>query len=99
MQQRSGESLEDFPQSQEETVEAVRVVQRERVQQRTAETFGEVPETARQDRRLQRAVEQASVDRAEADKFALRKRFEGMCEQHGVNEVAKTLKIFLQGWR
>ena len=56
----------------------------------------EVPKTASQDRRLQRTVEQAFVDRAEADQIALRKRFEGMCGPHGVNEVAKIQKIFLQ---
>ena len=39
------------------------------MQQRTAEKNGGVPETASQDRRLQRTVEQAFVDRAEAEKM------------------------------
>ena len=71
------------------------MVPRERVQQRTAEKFGEVPETARQDWRLQRTVKQVFVDRAEADKIALRNWFEEMCGQHGVNE-AKIIKIVVQ---
>ena len=48
--------------------------------------------TASQDWRLQRTVEQAFVEWTEADKIALRKRFEVCCEQHGVKEVAKVLK-------
>ena len=64
----------------------------DREQQRTAEKFGEVPGTASQDRRLQRTGEQAFVDRAEADEIALRKWFEGMCEQFGVHEMAKLIK-------
>ena len=58
------------PQFPDETVEAVTLVPRERVQQQTAEKGGEVPETASPDRRLQRAVEQAFVNRAEAEEIA-----------------------------
>ena len=79
VQQRTAEQIEDAPQSPAEVVEAVTSVPRERVQQRTAEKIGEVQETASQDLRLQRTVEQAFVDRAEAGQIALRKRFEGMC--------------------
>ena len=57
------------PQSPEETVEAATPVPHERMQQRTAKKIGEVPETASQGRRLQRTVEQAFVDRAEAEKL------------------------------
>ena len=96
VQQRTDEQIEDGPQSPEEAFGAVRVVPRERVQQRTAGRIGKVPGTASQDGRLQRSVEQAFVDRAETKKIAPRKRFEVMCEQHGVNEVVKILKIVLQ---
>ena len=89
MQQRTADEIEVAPQSPEETVEAVTSVPRGRVQQRTAAKIDGVPETASQDRRLQRTVEEAFVEWTEADKIALRKRFEGLCEQHGVNEVAK----------
>ena len=47
----------------------VELVPRERVQQRSAEKIDQVPETASQDRLLQRTVEQAFVDRAEAEKM------------------------------
>ena len=96
VQQRTAEPMAELPESPGETVEAVTWVPRERVQQRTAEKIGEVPETACQDWRFQRTVEQAFVDRAEADKITLRDRFEEMWEQHGVNKVDKILKIFLQ---
>ena len=62
VQRRTAEKIGDVPQFRkepEEVVEAVTSVPRERVQQRTAG----------QDRRLQRAVEQAVVDLAEAEKF------------------------------
>ena len=88
------------------------MVQRERVQQRTAEQIEDAPQSPCRGRRggdVSRVnecnsglpaktgvcsvqLEQAFVDLAEAAKIALRKRFEGMCEQHGVNEVAKVLK-------
>ena len=64
----------------------------------------EAPETARQDRRLQRTVE-ALVDRVEAAQIALQQRIsERMHEQFGVIEVSKnssqenveTVKILLQ---
>ena len=63
VQQRTAEEIEDLPQHPEEIVEAVTLVPQERVQQRTAE-IGEVPETASQDQRLHRTVEQAFMDRA-----------------------------------
>ena len=70
VQQRTAGRFEHAPQSPAEVVEAVTLVPRERAQQGTAGEIGEVPETASQDWRLQRTVEQACVDRAEIDEIA-----------------------------
>ena len=71
------------------------MVQRERVQQRTAENFGEVPETASQDRRLQRTVEQAFVDCAEAGKIAFQERISERMRDQIKREY---LKCYFKPW-
>ena len=61
VQLRTSEKIGDVPQFREETCEQIGVF--------------EVPETASQDQRLQHTVEQAFVDRVEAEKMPFRSGF------------------------
>ena len=92
----------DLPLRPVSSVDVASFSPRERVQQLTVEQIGDVsqfrdeivdeeaPETAGQDRLLQRTGERAFVDHIEAAKIALRERIsERMCEQSGVIEVSK----------
>ena len=100
--QGDGAFGEAVPRSPEETLEAVTSVSRERVQQRTAEQIEDAPQYPEETLEavtsvLRERVQQRTAEKnGEAAKIALRKRFEGLCEQHDVNEVAKVLKIVLQ---
>ena len=106
VQQRSAEKIEDIPQYPEETVEMLKLVSQERVQQwtvdaprpqdtdvlpkrvseRISEQCGviEVPETASQDRRLQRTVVQYLDVSVEVNKNVCQERIsEGMRDKLG----------------
>ena len=103
VQQRTAEQTEDAPQSPEETVEVGTLVPHERVQQRTAEQIGEVPqfrretceqigfvevpETASEDLFLQNTVEQAFVDRVEAEKLLYRSGFLRGCVTRSAENI------------